>query len=269
VYHTRTVATITSRQHGLVKEFRRVAAGDTPLALLDGWHLLEDAIRARLAIETIAVVPETMTPATQRLLERARDAGTTVVAVSPNVLEALSPVRSPTGVVGLAQRRVAMMSQLLTPAPALIVLAVDMQDPGNVGAVIRSAEAGGATGVALAGASADAWGWKALRAAMGSTFRLPIVTAVSAATILEELRRAGVNVFASVPRSGTTMDGTDFRKATAFVIGGEGPGLASDLVQAANARVSIPMKSPVESVNAAVAAALLVFEARRQREVRS
>lgn len=144
-----------------------------------------------------------------------------------------------------------------------------MQDPGNVGAVIRSAEAGGATGVMLAGVSADAWSWKALRSAMGSTFRLPVISAERAETLVAELRRNRVNVLASVPRAGAFMDGTDLRKPAAILIGGEGSGLPATLVQAADSRVSIPMKAPVESLNAAVAAALLVFEARRQREVRS
>lgn len=157
----------------------------------------------------------------------------------------------------------------MTPEPALLVLAVDMQDPGNVGAIVRSAEAGGATGVALAGSTADPWGWKALRAAMGSTFRIPIVSTRDAQALCEELRSAGVAVLATVPRGGVAMASVDFRAPTALVIGGEGAGLPPELIECADARVSIPMKPPVESLNAAVAAALLVFEARRQREVSS
>lgn len=269
MYHTRTVRTITSRQHALVKEYRRVASGDDRLALLDGWHLLDDAVRARLPIENIVVVPGMTTPAAERVLARARDAGVAIFNVSSNVLDALSPVRTPTGVAALVYRRQATLSQLLAPSPALVVVAVDMQDPGNVGALIRSAEAGGATGVAFAGDSADAWSWKALRAAMGSTFRMPVLAAADATALIDELQGTRVKVLASVPQGGTPMQGTDMRKAAAIVIGGEGAGLAPALVAGVDARVSIPMKAPVESLNAAVAAALLVYEARRQREVRS
>ena len=85
------------------------------------------------------------------------------------------------------------MKALTHPAPALVVLATDIQDPGNAGAIIRSAEAGGATGVWLTGASADPWGWKALRAAMGSTFRLPVVRTDAATEAIETLREAGLS----------------------------------------------------------------------------
>jgi TrmH family RNA methyltransferase len=144
-----------------------------------------------------------------------------------------------------------------------------MQDPGNVGGVIRSAEAGGATGVALGGTSCDPWGWKALRAAMGSTFRLPVLTVPDAASLAHDLRSAGVTLLATVPRGGTSMESADMRGGTALMIGGEGPGLTPELVRLADANVTVPMKPAVESLNAAVAAALLVYEARRQREVQS
>jgi TrmH family RNA methyltransferase len=263
------VATITSRQHALVKEFRRVARGDARLALLDGWHLLDDAVRARVNVRTVAVATGAIPAGAERILGRARDAGAAVYEVAPRVLEALSPVRTPTGVVSLVERRAATFPQLLTPSPPLVVVAVDMQDPGNVGAVIRSSEAGGATGVIFAGASADPWGWKALRAAMGSTFRLPAVTASDVSQVVADLRHAGVLLVASVPRGGTPMHTLDLRAGLAIIIGGEGPGLPSDIVARADARVTVPMKPPVESLNAAVAAALLVYEARRQREVRA
>jgi TrmH family RNA methyltransferase len=104
---------------------------------------------------------------------------------------------------------------------------------------------------------------------MGSTFRIPVVTAVSGEALVDELRAAGVTVLASVPRGGVPMQATDMRKAVAVMVGGEGSGLVSTLASAADARVTIPMQAPVESLNAAVAAALLVFEAHRQREVQS
>jgi TrmH family RNA methyltransferase len=263
------VAPITSRQHALVKQYRRVARGDERLALIDGWHLLEEALAAGIAIESVAVAAHAMTPASARLLARARRAGTAIAQVSASVLDGLSPVRTPSGIAALVRKRMATVRELLSATPPLLVVAVDMQDPGNVGAVIRSAEAGGATGVALTAGSADAWSWKALRAAMGSTFRMPVLAAESAAMVVNELRAAGVNVIASVPRGGTSLYATNLVSGLAFMIGGEGSGLAPALVESADQRVAIPMKPPVESLNAAVAAALLVYEARRQREVKS
>ena len=180
-------------------------------------------------------------------------------------MNAISPVRTPAGVVALATRREYPLERLLQPAPALVVLAADIQDPGNVGAIVRSAEAGGATGVLLTGASSDPWGWKALRAAMGSTFRLPIFRS-RGDTPLADLRSRGLTIIATVPRGGTEMHRVDLRTPTVIVIGSEGAGLDERLVRAADVELSIPMHGPVESLNVAVAAALLVYEARRQRE---
>jgi TrmH family RNA methyltransferase len=261
------VPSITSRQHALVKTFRRVARGDDRLALLDGWHLLTDALAADLRIETVAVVRGAATSdLDSHLLERARRRRATIVEVSAPVMDALSPVRTPTGVVALIERPQVHLSDLLRPSPALIVLAIDMQDPGNVGAVIRAAEAGGASGIAFAGGSSDPWGWKALRAAMGSTFRLPTLRVADSTALAVALRDAGVAILASVPRGGVPMHERDMRGAAAVAVGGEGTGLSQEFITSADGVVSIPMYGRAESLNVAVAAALLVYEARRQRD---
>jgi TrmH family RNA methyltransferase len=258
------VPTITSRQHPLVKMVRRVMRGDQTLALLDGWHLVEEALRANLEIDTVAVVAVKET-AGSAVVAEARARGAEIVQVSSAVMDALSPVRTPSGVVALVRRRSIALTDLLTPAPPLIVIAVDIQDPGNLGAMIRSAEAGGASGVAVLGASADAWGWKALRASMGSTLRVPVLQGDDTGAVVDALRAAGVQLVATEPRGGTDMHDVDLCKAVAILIGGEGPGLPEPLRRFADFRISIPMQQPVESLNAAVAAALLVYEARRQR----
>lgn len=175
------------------------------------------------------------------------------------------PVRTPAGVVALARRRESTRDDLLTPAPALVVVAADVQDPGNAGAIVRAAEAAGATGVVMAGTSADPWGWKVLRAAMGSVFRLPVRRERETADALRALARDGLRVIAAVPDGAAPPSAVDFTRPCALLLGGEGPGLDPALVAAADARVTIPMRRPVESLNVAVAAALLVYEAARQR----
>ena len=188
-----------------------------------------------------------------------------VVEVSPSVMDALSPVRTPSGVVAIVRKRTWPDAALLDRQPALIVVAMDLQDPGNAGAVIRSAEAGGATGVLFTGASADPWGWKTLRAAMGSTFRLPIVTAGDALSACDRICRAGTRLIAATPRDGVSLYETDLQGPVAIVIGGEGAGISAALLERADERLTIPMAEGVESLNAAVAAALVVYEAARQR----
>jgi len=147
----------------------------------------------------------------------------------------------------------------------LVVIAADVQDPGNFGALLRSAEAGGATGVIATESGADPFGWKALRGAMGSAFRLPVARVSDGAAAVALARSHGLRVAAAIGRGGTPMSDADLTGPLALVVGGEGSGLLEALVTAADARITIPMTPPVESLNVSVAAALLVFEARRQR----
>lgn len=255
---------ITSRHHRIVRTSKAAARGESALALLDGWHLLREAVAANIDVVSVALSAAPRDPADQEVLRRlSRD--TEVLTVSPTVMDALSPTRTPSGVVALARPRMSTVSSLLSPAPALVAVAVDAQDPGNVGAIVRSAEAGGATGVWLAGKSADAWNWKALRAAMGSTFRLPIVRTADTAEAVGALRRAGLAILATVPRGGTPMHEVDLRRPAALLLGGEGAGLSEQMVAAADARLTIPMNSSVESLNVAMAAAVLIYEAQGQR----
>jgi RNA methyltransferase, TrmH family len=257
---------ITSRQHPIVKEFRELARGDRDLMLLDGWHLLAEAASAGVPVEKIAICGPPSS-AEQRVVDRLRRHGAQIVDVSGSVLNALSPVNAPTGVVASARRPAVTQAAIVEPPPALVLAATGLQDPGNAGAIIRSAAAAGATGVVLDESSADPWGWKALRASMGSTFHLPVLRTRTLAGLLDDWRGNGIRIIAAVPRNGTSMHDLDFTLPAALLLGGEGPGLPGDLIAGADARVSIPMRGGIESLNAAVAAALLLYEAQRQRQL--
>jgi TrmH family RNA methyltransferase len=265
VYHT-GVPVITSRQHAVVKAFRAAARGDDLRALIDGWHLLHEAEAAGITLDTVALSDEPRNETDRRLIARvALHSDVTVTNVSAAVMNAISPVRTPTGIVALIHKPRREFGDVLSASPALIVVGIDVQDPGNAGAIVRAAEAAGATGVVFSGASADVWGWKALRASMGSTFRLPVHHERDAATVFELLRTNGVALLGTVPHNGRPMHEEDFRAPTAFVLGGEGAGLSHEILARMDRRVTIPMQRPVESLNVAVAAGVLVYEARRQR----
>lgn len=256
---------ITSRHHPIVKEFRELARGGGPVMLLDGWHLLAEAVAAGVAIETVAVCGPP-TAEEQIVIDRAGRAGAHIVEVSGAALSAMSPVNSPTGVVATARKPAADAAAMLAPGPALVLAAIGIQDPGNAGAVIRSAAAAGATGVLADDASADPWGWKALRASMGSVFHLPVIRTRTPMASIESWKAAGLSIVAAVPRGGVSMYDMDLTRPVAILMGGEGPGLPDEVITAADARVSIPMSDSAESLNVAVAAALLMYEARRQRQ---
>lgn len=255
---------ITSRQHAIVKECRAIARGDERRLLLDGWHLVTDAVAAGVRIEWLAVRSDCNAADLSRLT-RLATGDLAIHEVSSSVMAALSPVRASSGVVAVAARPAIEVGALVRPAPALTVVGLGLQDPGNVGALVRSADAGGATGVLVDGRSADPWGWKALRASMGSAFRLPVCRLADAVPVLADWKARDVRLVASDPREGVPMYDFDFTAPVALLLGSEGAGLPAEVLALSSARVRIPMRAGVESLNVAVAAALLVYEAARQR----
>jgi RNA methyltransferase, TrmH family len=262
------VHTITSRQNPLVTLCRAIARGRDAEGriLLDGPHLVEEALAAGLSILDATFTAAALeAPEAFLLAERLAGSGTAVHAVSEQVMHALSPVASPAGVVAVAARPATSLAAALEPAPQLVLIGAGIQEPGNVGAIIRSAEAGGATGVVFTAGSADPFGWKALRGSMGSAFRVPIATEPNVAAVLTEARAAGLRIIATVPRGARTMYEADLRGPLALLVGAEGAGLPPGLIQTASETVTIPMRAPVESLNAAVATALLIYEIQRQR----
>jgi RNA methyltransferase, TrmH family len=253
-----------------VRTFRGLAEeapSDGSRLLLDGVHLVQEARTAGLAIEQVAVAAAHLDDGSEiaRLATALERDDIRVMAVTQPVMNAVSPVRSPSGIVAIAKRRPSTVAEICQRADALIVAAVDVQDPGNLGALLRAAEAGGGTGAAVCGASASPFSWKAVRGSMGSVLRLPVVAGVAPEALLKCARTFGLRAVASVPRGGDVPDAIDWRVPTLLFVGGEGPGLSTETMAACDARVTIPMQPPVESLNVAVAAALLVYEARRQR----
>ena len=258
---------ITSRQNPLVARYRAIARGEAPdLLLLDGPHLVTDALAARIRLRHAAIAAEALGGLDLRAIvaRLTEDRIETVTATRP-VMAALSPVRSSSAIVAIADRPASGEARLYAgPAPMLLIVS-DVQDPGNVGAIVRVAEAGGATGVVVAGSSADPFGWKALRGSMGSALRLPLATRAHADQAVAQARHRGCRIVATVPRGGRLLFDVDLTGALAVLVGGEGAGLPPAIVDAADLRVTVPMEPPVESLNAAVTAALIVYEARRQR----
>jgi TrmH family RNA methyltransferase len=258
-----SIERISSRQNPLIRQFRDVAHGRVPDAmLLDGEHLIEEALVSRVAIDVVAFGERL---ANGPLADRLRRGGVTVVLVTDAVLSAISPVQSPSGVVGIARRPATTPESVFGTAPPLVAVLHDVQDPGNVGAVVRAAEGCGATGVICSERTADPFGWKALRGAMGSTFRLPVAAGRSLDEAIALARSRGLRVFATTARGGTSLPECDLRGPAAVIFGGEGTGLPAAIIDAADARLTIPMKAPVESLNVAIAAALVLYEAARQR----
>jgi TrmH family RNA methyltransferase len=261
------VRRITSRANPLVARVRDVARGRGPAGtvLLDGAHLVGEAIRSRVPLEIVALADAVEGEESREIETAALQSGGEVVRVPATVMSAMSPVRHPSGIVALASIAAATLDEALNGSLPLILVLDGIQDAGNVGAIVRAAEACGATGIVTTPGTADPFGWKALRGAMGSTFRLPIATGQASGAIFDRLHGRRIVTLATVPRDGTPLPSCDFDRPIAVLLGSEGAGLPHELVARADERITIPMRAPVESLNVAVSAALTLYEAAKQR----
>jgi TrmH family RNA methyltransferase len=265
------VTPITSRQNALVARVRAARDGREPSGarLLEGRHLLTEALAAGLVIDLVALGPRATAGDPDRLeplLRQAKARGAAIVEVADRVMAALSPVRQPTGIVTLARLPEGDEARLFAGPAPFVVVACGVQDPGNVGALLRVVEASGGTGVWLAGDSADPGGWKALRGAMGSAFRLPWVRVPDVERSLAACRHHRMTIVAATT-DGVDMTAIDLGGRIALYVGAEGQGLPAPVVAAAHALARVPMAAPLESLNVTTAVAVLAYEARRQRLV--
>jgi len=270
VAFTTAVREIQSLDHPLVKEIRRALGRGEPLSrgefagalALDSPHLVEEAVDAGLKIEALLFVAETE-EAALRLLH-SKHSSAALYRLSPEAFKKIASTESPQGLLALVRTREWIAHELFAPAPALVLILAGVQDPGNAGTLLRSAEAFGATGAILLRGAVHVTHPKMLRAAAGSTFRLPHLGGVQQDQALAMCAVNGATVFALDPRARETLEQVDASGPCAIAVGAEGAGLPPDLLD--NARpVSIPRTRRVESLNAAVAGALALYEAARQR----
>jgi TrmH family RNA methyltransferase len=184
--------------------------------------------------------------------------------MAADLVASLSETETSQGLLALARRPSFDGEEVLRGTP-LVLVADGVQNPGNLGGLLRTAEAAGASGAILAGACADPFSWKALRGSMGSAFRLPHLRGLPIVDALDVLEARGVAVLATDKAGERRYDEADLRGPVALVVGSEGAGLPAAVRERAAARLRIPLAGPVESLNVAVAAALVLFEAARQR----
>jgi TrmH family RNA methyltransferase len=262
------VERISSRQNAIVRRFRALVQQRDerePFVLLDGAHLVEEALASRVPIDVAAFSETAAEGPLGALVPRVVRAAGRAVVLADSVFPAASPVRHPSGVVAIAHLAPATFDDVLRDSPALVLVLDTVQDPGNLGAVIRAAEACGATGVIAGEGSADPYGWKALRGAMGSSLRLPVVAHAPIPDAVRRLKARGLRIFAAVPRDGIVLPECDLTGPSAILLGSEGTGLSSAILDACDQRLMIPMNPPVESLNVATASAIVLYEASRQR----
>jgi len=261
---------ISSRQSPIVRAYRQLARQPDPVGgrlLLDGAHLVREAHAAALPFESVVIAQSHLDRKTEEgtLAHSLQRAGVEVASAGDQVFAAISPVRTPSGIVAIAHHHATTIQAILMQARLFVVVVVDVQDPGNLGALVRVSEAGGVTGMIVAGDSANPFSWKAIRGSMGSALRLPVARGPSIDAVMQEIQKSRAKVVAAVPREGHDPDAVDWYGRVALLLGGEGQGLSAGVVEAADERVTVQMEPPVESLNVAASAAILIYAARRSR----
>lgn len=260
------VETISSRQNPLVKRLISVRDGrERHLIFLEGVRLIEDALRSGVKFDAVAYSSKMLeTDRGRALFESLRREACRGAMVTDALMASVSDVETPPGVVALGFRPSHALEDLLETANPLLILVDGLQDPGNLGALIRTAEAVGATGLIVAKGSADPFQLKAVRASAGAALRLPVVTGVHVGEIMEELRKKGLEIVAADAGSDHVYTEFDWSRPCVLWLGSEATGLAGRATVASTV-VAIPMVGEVESLNITVAASLLLFEAAHQR----
>ena len=260
---------ITSAANPLVKRVRLLADRKhrrrEAAFVVQGIQPVWQAVEAQAEIEVILVAPELLRhPGATAMVAEQEAAGVRVAQLSGELFGRIADREGPAGLAAIVRAAPATLSRLAAGADSVFVALHSAGNPGNLGTIIRTASAAGAAGVILIGPSADPFDPTAVKASMGALFTVPVATAESAAEFLDWAHRGGVRVAATSAQGSVTCWQADLTPPLAILLGSEGTGLPADLLAAADLQVAIPMTGTAESLNLAVAAAILLYEVRRR-----
>jgi len=260
--------TIEGRHNVLLKQLRKAFGSPEPapdgVFAIEGLRIIEEGIRSGLRFRTVFFASSAEAKA-QRLLPQLGVQVETVM-IPDSLFAAAVPTETPQGVAALVQAKVFGLADMWAKShigPVIVV--AGLQDPGNLGTILRSAEAFGAAGVLLTEGTVSAFNSKVVRASAGSVFRVPAVK-IQIADILNQLREEKFRLIATSSHKGTALPQATLTLPLAIFVGGEGSGLGRDLITKMDEIIAIPHSPKVESLNAGVAASIILYEAARQRQ---
>lgn len=260
---------ITSRDNSLLRQAREVRDGKAPDSIfVEGLRLCEEALRSNLNIEAV-IYSENIARKDRaaNLIQKLESIAPQAASVSEKLLESISYTKTPQGIVVIAARPQLTEAQFKATQPKnpLLVVLHGINNPVNVGAILRTSEAAGSTGVIATKGTSDPFSPKSLRGAMGATFRLPVWTGAEFREVIDWCRTHSIQTASAVTNATRSFVDFDWRIPTALVMGAESAGLSEIEVAATDESVAIPMQGSTESLNVAVAAGVLLYEAYRQR----
>ncbi|MCA9730154.1 MAG: RNA methyltransferase [Candidatus Eisenbacteria bacterium] len=259
------IPTITSSQNRQVTRVRRLLARPREcrkagVLVADGIHLVREALEVGLPCQLLFAEVQSRDPEIAHLVESAERLRLPLYPILPHLFRAVSPVETPQGILGVFERPRHDRHELWGgPPQSHLVVAAGIQDPTNLGSIARSALAAGAVGLVCTEETVDPFHHRALRASMGASFRLPVVTGEALRPTIHKLRNQGYRTLALAPRGETDLRSLDPRVPYALLLGSEGAGLAADIESECEHRVRIPIAPAVESLGVAAAAAVALF----------
>jgi TrmH family RNA methyltransferase len=267
------VERITSTRNSRVKDWaalkQKKFRETTGLFLIEGIRIVEDALESNAPIETV-LVQEDLIPSgkADKILNLLQSQGLELIEVTQPVIEHMSDTKTPQGVIAVGRQFQHDPVGLISGKENPLYLIIDsIQDPGNLGTMIRSADAVGATGVFVGSDSVDIYNPKVLRATMGSLFHLPVLE-TPLSEIFQLLKQNHVKVVGTSTEAEKDLFGADLTGGTAIVIGSEAHGISEEIRQYIDTWTSVPMPGKAESLNAAIASSVILYEALRQRKTR-
>ena len=255
---------IESKQNSWVMETRKLREkkyrDQLNLYWIEGIHLLKEVLKSDEKIVTVAITTQgLLNPEIKEILKQCNDLDVRIFEVSEPVGKQLFETDTPQGIGATIQKE---KREVLPDSSGTFLILDHVQDPGNIGTLLRSAEAAGAIGVALTAGCADPWSGKVLRASMGSAFRMPLFTDFNIAK-LKVMKNDGWKVYGTATEGSNDYRDVDFSKKRILILGSEGRGISDELIGLIDESVKISMCQPVESLNVAVAGSILLFEMRQ------
>ncbi|HHU70462.1 MAG TPA: RNA methyltransferase [Clostridiales bacterium] len=258
---------ITSKSNAQVKNLNLLqkkskVRDEQGVFIIEGLRMFNEAKAAKLLVKTYA----SETFYSEKLLEdKGYFADLDYEVISDSVFKDISETKTPQGIMGIVKKPTYTLDEIFKVENPFLLLLEDIRDPGNLGTIIRSAEGAGVTGIVLNSSCVDMFNPKVIRSTMGSIFRVPFYQSLDFIKSLEEVKRHGILIYAA-HLEGKIYDAENgFIRSCGFLIGNEANGLSDTISDMADAKIKIPMEGKVESLNAAIAASILMYEVARQR----
>ncbi|MDT3700238.1 MAG: RNA methyltransferase [Thermincola sp.] len=260
---------ITSRQNSLVKYIRSLR--DKKIReqegrfLIEGFNFVSEALASGIVLEKLIISERAKKNLSTAELIRHIGSPESIVRVSDSVMEYMSETETPQGVMALLKIAEVPLTSLQVQLTSVFIILDGIQDPGNVGTVIRTADAFGAAGVILTKGCADIYNAKTLRSTMGSVFHLPVLRDIAAAEVVQFLQSQGVNIAVTcLEPEALPVEDSNILFPLALVFGSEARGVSDEMRQAGDWLIKVPMAGRAESLNVAVAAGIMIYEASRR-----